>query len=192
MMAIERLYQPCNLDSSVLNVFLINADDDFKKLIDSGYDVNKRSETHGDTLLTLLANNRRIDRLNILLNYHPDISATVKGDWGRTVFFQICWWDYTTKSVDLVYRLLDMDETGDILLIRDARGDNVIEYLEESLKGKMEFDILDPYDELRYQWRMFLIMVYENHVKKKRSLFNMLLDQIDIEYININKKGRFH
>lgn len=185
-------YQPCNLNSCVLDVFCINTDDDFKKLLDQGYDVNKRSETHGDTLLTLLANNRRIDRLNILLDYNPDISVTVKGDLDRTVFFQICWWDYTTKTADLVYRLLDMDETGDVLLMRDIRGDNVIEYLGESFKDTMGVvDILDPYDRARHEWRMFLIMAYENHVNKKRSLFNMLLNQIDIEHVNINKKQRF-
>jgi len=185
-----------DLSSGVYDVFMAPKHI-LKKLLDDGYDVNRMTETYGDTLLSLFVLNRNIDKINILLEYNPDISVRVRGDLYRTLFYGFDRWYWSPEAAEVLLRLLEMDTTGDVLLIKSSCGDNVINHMQTLFFQRRSDYLLEESGMKPYDKRMakdnirfldFFVKTCENHLRKTSTLFNMMFKDVDLN----NKKQRVY
>lgn len=184
------------LSSGVLDVFLAS-NDELKRILKEGYDVNKLSTTHGDTLLTLSVLNREIIKVNILLDYNPDISIQVYGSCYQTLFYNFLGWYYSERAVDIVLSLLDMDKNGDVLMLKDYFGQTAIEHTQDNLNQKLE-NLIRYNHKIKGEERVlsqsnirfldFFVKACENHLRKTSTLFNIMFKDVDLD----NKKQRVY
>lgn len=175
------------------NLFSIEkcSNEKFIEMIEKGYDINQQN-SRGWTLLGYLMSKLNLEKIDILLRYNPDV--TLQNESGRNIFFGFYGWICKKTYLDMVDRIIALDTTGELIKSKSHNGfTSIAEYRHEweYFKGKYDDCCTDKYKKYYHKKVAFLeilIIKLKNHVLIKKSLFMMMLPDLE----GNNKKRRVY
>lgn len=145
------------------------------------YDINFMTSTlsMSMTLLGYLILRCDLDKIKVLLSYHPDVS--LKDQNGQTVFFYFKEWCFrpdTDNMLDILDAMLNIIESHEILQIHDNNGSDVINYYQK-IMCQWEKVNMPIFSKINLDFTEKMIIRFENHIQNSKTLFSLMLPQIE-------------
>jgi len=157
----------------------------FESVLQNGFDVNQQNDT-GASLLGMMMLNSYAEKINILLKFNPDVSLV--NNEGRNIYFGLYFIAKTKEGLDLVERLLSLDINGDLVTKGDYNGVTPLQLHQKCLDNHIHLPLnqnviaIRPVDVMMHQstisYLTQLIMRIENHIKRKTTLFSLMLQHL--------------
>lgn len=157
----------------------------FESVLQNGFDVNQQNDT-GASLLGIMISNNYKEKINILLEFNPNVSLTNND--GQNIYFGLYSIADSNEGIDLVERLLSLDVDGDLATKGDLKEVTPLQTHKKVLNDHIHHFFnpkrvsIRPIDIMIYQSKIDyltqLIMRIENHIKRKTTLFSFMLQHL--------------
>lgn len=189
-------FERCKVDYTVLDKKALESPnisrlcfcslDAFSKILSDGFDIDHlESDRKNINLLHFLVYRCDLDKIKLLLQYHPDISFC--NSEGHNVFFLFKEWCFrpdTDNMLVILDGMLNLVESSEILQTYDRYGDNVVIYYQKIIETftyaleKYHYPLLG-YNTFNLDFTQKMILRFENHISKTKTLFSLMLSEIE-------------